>query len=88
MRDEDNVEAGEGVFPMTWDVDGVGGRLSGIAAEEETSLASLHRLSRSMPNLAELRQLCDRIYEVRFQSIRLRREKRYPLSVPRQRALI
>ena len=59
---------------MTWDVDGGGvcGRLSGIAAaaEEETSLASLHRLSRSMPNLAELRQLRERIYEVRIQSFR------------------
>ena len=81
MRDDgNNVEAGEGVFPMTWDVDGGGGgggggvcgRLSAIAAaaEEETSLASLHRLSRSMPNLAELRQLRERIYEVRIQSFR------------------
>ena len=74
MRDNDNVEAGgEGVFPMTWDVDGggiCGDRITGItsAAEEEANLSSLslHRLSRSMPNLAELRQLRDRIFEVRF----------------------
>ena len=71
MREDNNVEAGEGVFPMmTWDVDGggIGGRLAGISVEEETSLASLRRLSRSMPNLAELRQLRERICEVRFLS--------------------
>ena len=58
------------MFPMTWDVDGggVGGgdRLAGIG--EEASLASLRRLSRSMPDLAELRDLRHRIYEVRFSS--------------------
>ena len=50
---------------MTWDVDG-GGRLAGIG--EEASLASLQRLSRSMPDLAELRALRHRNYEVRFTS--------------------
>ena len=76
MRDGTNVEIG--VFPVvTWDVDGGGGpggedRLAGNAATEmeaAVSLASLHRLSRSMPDLAELRHLGERIYEVRFQSL-------------------
>ena len=75
MRDSGNVEIG--VFPVvTWDVDGGGGpggdRLAGNAAAEmeaAASLASLHRLSRSMPDLAELRHLGERIYEVRFQSL-------------------
>ena len=64
------------MFPVvTWDVDGGGGpggeRLAGVAAAEmeAASLASLHRLSRSMPDLAELRHLGERIYEVRFQSL-------------------
>ena len=76
MRDGGNVEIG--VIPVvTWDVDGGGGpggggRLAGIAAAEMeavASLASLHRLSRSMPDLAELRHLGERIYEVRSRSL-------------------
>ena len=75
MGDGGNVDIG--VFPVvTWDVDGGGGpgggRLAGNATaemESAASLASLHRLSRSMPDLAELRHLGERIYEVRFQSL-------------------
>ena len=64
------------MFPVvTWDVDGGGGpggeRLAGVAAAEmeAASLASLHRLSRSMPDLAELRHLGEGIFEVRSQSL-------------------
>ena len=77
MRELDGGNVEIGVFPVvTWDVDGDGGtgvdRLAGNAATEmeaAASLASLHRLSRSMPDLAELRHLGERIYEVRFQSL-------------------
>ena len=77
MRELDGGNVEIGVFPVvTWDVDGDGDpgggdRLAGIAAAEmeSASLASLHRLSRSMPDLAELRHLGERIYEVRFQSL-------------------
>ena len=77
MRELDGGNVEIGVFPVvTWDVDGDGGpgggdRLAGNAEDDmkAMSLASLHRLSRSMPDLAELRHLGERIYEVRFQSL-------------------
>ena len=77
MRELDGGNVEIGVFPVvTWDVDGGGGpgggdRLAGNAEDDmkAMSLASLPRLSRSMPDLAELRHLGERIYEVRFQSL-------------------